>query len=153
LREYPLSTLDGAPLISTAQSSPGPPIPRQIKKLGLELSTPVGQRSGDLPCGFPTQRGNVSARSRFTVYTLRGSGLRAALLPVKNHRGLSVIERDSAMGRVSMPSRASAIFVATAATLGAMTAYNMYRAWKAEREHPPTGRFVTVDGVRLLFTF
>ena len=53
------------------------------------------------------------------------------------------------MGRVSMPSRASAIFVATAATLGAMTAYNVYRARNAEREHPPTGRFVTVDGVRL----
>jgi hypothetical protein len=53
------------------------------------------------------------------------------------------------MGRVSMPSRASAIFVSTAATLGAMTAFNVYRARKAEREHPPTGRFVTVDGVRL----
>ena len=53
------------------------------------------------------------------------------------------------MGRVSMPSRASAILVATAATLGAMIAYNLYRARAAEREHPPTGRFVTVDGVRL----
>ena len=52
------------------------------------------------------------------------------------------------MGRVSMP-RASVILVATAATLGAMTAYNVYRARKAEREHPPTGRFVTVNGVRL----
>ena len=53
------------------------------------------------------------------------------------------------MSRVSKPSRASAILVATAATLGAMTAYNVYRARKTEREHPPTGRFVTVDGVRL----
>ncbi len=53
------------------------------------------------------------------------------------------------MGRVSNPSRASAIITATAATLAAMTAYNVYRARKAEREHPPTGRFVTVDGVRL----
>ena len=35
------------------------------------------------------------------------------------------------------------------ATLAAMTAYNIYHARKAEREHPPTGRFVTVDGVRL----
>ena len=33
----------------------------------------------------------------------------------------------------------------------AMTAYNIYRALKAEREHPPTGRFVTVDGVRLYY--
>ena len=53
------------------------------------------------------------------------------------------------MSRVSKPSRASAIFVATAASLAAMTAYNIYRARKAEREHPPTGRFVTADGVRL----
>jgi pimeloyl-ACP methyl ester carboxylesterase len=53
------------------------------------------------------------------------------------------------MSRVSTPSRASAIFVATAASLAAMTAYNIYRARKAEREHPPTGRFVTADGVRL----
>jgi pimeloyl-ACP methyl ester carboxylesterase len=53
------------------------------------------------------------------------------------------------MGRVLKPSHASAIFVATAASLAAMTAYNVYRARKAEREHPATGRFVTVDGVRL----
>jgi alpha-beta hydrolase superfamily lysophospholipase len=30
-----------------------------------------------------------------------------------------------------------------------MTAYNVYRARKAEREHPPAGKFVTVDGIRL----
>ncbi len=48
-----------------------------------------------------------------------------------------------------MSPRASAIFVATAASLAAMTAYNIYRARKSEREHPPTGSFVTVDGVRL----
>ena len=53
------------------------------------------------------------------------------------------------MSRVSKTSRASAILIATAASLAAMTAYNIYRARKAEREHPPTGRFVTVDGVRL----
>ena len=53
------------------------------------------------------------------------------------------------MSRVSKPSRASAIFVATAASLAAMTAYNIYRTRKTEREHPPTGRFVTADGVRL----
>ena len=53
------------------------------------------------------------------------------------------------MSRVSKPSSTSAILVATAAALAAMTAYNVYRARKTEREHPPTGRFVTVDGVRL----
>ena len=53
------------------------------------------------------------------------------------------------MGHASKPSYASAIFVAAAASLAAMTAYNVYRVRKAEREHPATGRFVTVDGVRL----
>jgi len=53
------------------------------------------------------------------------------------------------MNRVSRPSRASAIVVATAASVAAMTAHNIYRARKAERDHPPTGRFITVDGVRL----
>ena len=53
------------------------------------------------------------------------------------------------MGRVSQPSRTSATLIATAATLAAMTAYNVYRARKVEREHPPTGQFITVDGVRL----
>jgi hypothetical protein len=62
---------------------------------------------------------------------------------------LGLVERDSAMSRVSKPSRASAIFVTTAASLAAVTAYNIYRARKVEREHPPTGRFVTIDGVRL----
>ena len=55
------------------------------------------------------------------------------------------------MSRVSKASRASALFAVTAASLAAMTAYNIYRALKAEREHPPTGRFVTVDGVRLYY--
>ena len=53
------------------------------------------------------------------------------------------------MSRVSRPSRASAIIVAAAASLAAMTVYNIYRAREAECDHPPTGRFVTVDGVRL----
>jgi pimeloyl-ACP methyl ester carboxylesterase len=30
-----------------------------------------------------------------------------------------------------------------------MTVYNVYRTRKAEREHPPSGQFVTVNGVRL----
>ena len=53
------------------------------------------------------------------------------------------------MSRVSKPSSTSAILVATAAALATMTAYNVYRARKTEREHPRTGRFVTVDGVKL----
>ena len=52
------------------------------------------------------------------------------------------------MSRVSAPSRTSAILTA-AATLAAMMAHNIYRARKAEGEHPPAGQFATVDGVRL----
>jgi pimeloyl-ACP methyl ester carboxylesterase len=37
----------------------------------------------------------------------------------------------------------------TALALGAMAAYNRARARQAERDHPPRGRFVEVDGVRL----
>jgi pimeloyl-ACP methyl ester carboxylesterase len=39
--------------------------------------------------------------------------------------------------------------VATSAAMGAMALYNIHRTRKVEREHPPTGRFVTVDGVKL----
>ena len=57
-------------------------------------------------------------------------------------------ERGKA-GSDGAPRRTSAISVATAASVTAMTAYNIYRAREAEREHPPTGRCVTVNGVRL----
>lgn len=36
-----------------------------------------------------------------------------------------------------------------AAAMAGMALWNTYRARKLEREHPPCGRFVTVDGVRL----
>ncbi len=85
----------------------------------------------------------------FTLYMSRASLTRMHFYRENQREALGLVERDSAMSRVSKPSRASAIFVATAASLAAMTAYNIYRARKAEREHPPTGRFVTVDGVRL----
>ena len=51
------------------------------------------------------------------------------------------------MGRGSKSSSTIGILASAAATLAAMTAYNVYRARKAEREHPPAGQFVTVDGV------
>ncbi|WP_207456371.1 alpha/beta hydrolase [Azospirillum sp. SYSU D00513] len=47
------------------------------------------------------------------------------------------------------PSRLGAILAGSAAALAAAAAYNVYRARRAERDHPPSGRFVTVDGVRL----
>ena len=83
-----------------------------------------------------------------SLYTLRA--ILTGSTSTRNQKGaVGLIERDSAMSRVSKPSSASAMFLATAASLGAITAYNIYRARKAEREHPPTGRFVTADGVRL----
>ena len=53
------------------------------------------------------------------------------------------------MGRGSKSSSTIGILASAAATLAAMTAYNVYRARKAEREHPPVGQFVTVGGIRL----
>ena len=53
------------------------------------------------------------------------------------------------MSRISQPSSTIGILASAAATIAAMTVYNVYRARKAEREHPAAGQFVTVDGVRL----
>jgi pimeloyl-ACP methyl ester carboxylesterase len=33
--------------------------------------------------------------------------------------------------------------------MAAMALYNLYRAKQSERRHPPRGRFVTIDGIRL----
>jgi pimeloyl-ACP methyl ester carboxylesterase len=46
-------------------------------------------------------------------------------------------------------SRTGKILAGSAAALAAAAVWNVYRARKVEREHPPVGRFVTVDGVRL----
>jgi pimeloyl-ACP methyl ester carboxylesterase len=47
------------------------------------------------------------------------------------------------------PSRTGTILAVSAAALAATAAYNAYRARQAEREHPPAGDFIEVDGVRL----
>src|SRR5687767_12755254 len=47
------------------------------------------------------------------------------------------------------PSRAGVVLAASAAALAAAAAYTLYRTRQVERDHPPAGRFVTVDGVRL----
>ncbi|WP_407531129.1 alpha/beta fold hydrolase [Methylobacterium oryzisoli] len=39
--------------------------------------------------------------------------------------------------------------IGSAAALGALALYNVAKAREAERRHPPIGRFMTVDGVRL----
>src|SRR3954449_9634385 len=46
-------------------------------------------------------------------------------------------------------SRTGTVLGAAAAALGAAALYNGYRSRQVERRHPPTGRFVEVDGVRL----
>lgn len=45
------------------------------------------------------------------------------------------------------PTTLQALLLVTA--LAAMAFYNRYQTRRAEREHPPSGRFITVDGVRL----
>jgi pimeloyl-ACP methyl ester carboxylesterase len=51
--------------------------------------------------------------------------------------------------RTQPEPRARTILAASAAALAAAALYNIYRARRAEREHPPVGRFVDVDGIRL----
>ena len=46
-------------------------------------------------------------------------------------------------------SRAGVVLGTAAAALGAAALYNSYHTRQIERRHPPAGRFVEVDGVRL----
>ena len=55
----------------------------------------------------------------------------------------------SRVSKLSSPSSTIGILASAAATIAAMTAYNVYRTRKVEREHPPVGQFHTVNGVRL----
>ena len=92
----------------------------------------------------------VERFGRFTLHPMHVA-LRLSVPPFyhDNQGEAAAPAKGLSMNRVSTPSRASAILVATAATLGTMAAYNVYRARKTERQHPPTGRFVTVNGVRV----
>jgi pimeloyl-ACP methyl ester carboxylesterase len=47
------------------------------------------------------------------------------------------------------PGSGAVLVGSTVTAMAAMALWNTYRARKVEREHPPRGRFVTVDGVRL----
>lgn len=47
------------------------------------------------------------------------------------------------------PPRGRSVLAWTAAALGAAFAFNLVSAARAERRHPPQGRFVEVDGVKL----
>jgi pimeloyl-ACP methyl ester carboxylesterase len=61
----------------------------------------------------------------------------------------NVSQAANLVKRGSPASRAKTILAASAAALAASAVYNIYRTRKVEREHPPSGRFITVDGIRL----
>jgi pimeloyl-ACP methyl ester carboxylesterase len=48
-----------------------------------------------------------------------------------------------------LPSGLGSALAATAAALAAAALYNSYRTRQVERRHPPAGRFIEIDGVRL----
>jgi hypothetical protein len=45
--------------------------------------------------------------------------------------------------------RNGVVLAGSAAAMAAMALWNTYRARKVEREHPPSGRYISVEGVRL----
>ncbi|WP_223861852.1 alpha/beta fold hydrolase, partial [Geminicoccus harenae] len=53
------------------------------------------------------------------------------------------------IGRTLGGSRTGKILAASAAALAMAALYNIYRSRQVERQHPPAGRFIDVDGVRL----
>jgi pimeloyl-ACP methyl ester carboxylesterase len=61
----------------------------------------------------------------------------------------NVSQAANLVKRGSPASRTGKILAASAAVLAATAVYNIYRTRKVEHDHPPTGRFITVDGVRL----
>jgi pimeloyl-ACP methyl ester carboxylesterase len=61
----------------------------------------------------------------------------------------NVSQAANLVKRGSPASRTKTILAVSAAALAASAVYNIYRTRKVERDHPPTGRFITVDGVRL----
>jgi pimeloyl-ACP methyl ester carboxylesterase len=61
----------------------------------------------------------------------------------------NVSQAANLVKRGSTPSRTGTILAASAAALAAAAVYNVFRTRKVERDHPPTGKFITVDGVRL----
>ena len=61
----------------------------------------------------------------------------------------NVSQAANLVKRGSPASRTKTILAVSAAALAASAVYNIYRTRKVEHDHPPTGRFITVDGVRL----
>jgi pimeloyl-ACP methyl ester carboxylesterase len=61
----------------------------------------------------------------------------------------NVSQAANLVKRGSPASRTKTILAVSAAALAASAVYNIYRTRKVEHDHPPSGRFITVDGVRL----
>lgn len=61
----------------------------------------------------------------------------------------SVSQAAGLMKKGSPVSRTQKILAASAAALAATAVYNVLRTRKVEHDHPPSGRFITVDGVEL----
>ena len=66
-----------------------------------------------------------------------------------NRRRSYASEAASFAPIVPKTSRVGKILAASAAALAAAALYNTYRTRQVERDHPPGGQFVSVDGVRL----
>lgn len=62
---------------------------------------------------------------------------------------ISTLSNIKTFARSTTAGRASTALLAGAAVLGAAALWNNARARRAEREHPPSGRFIEVDGIRL----
>jgi pimeloyl-ACP methyl ester carboxylesterase len=62
---------------------------------------------------------------------------------------MTVRELPAGPGPSARRSRAGVVLAASAAALAAAALLNAYLARRTERKHPPAGRFVEVDGVRL----
>lgn len=62
---------------------------------------------------------------------------------------ISIQETPVRASRAERASSRSGAWLAGAAALGAAAAYVYRRSREAERTHPPTGRFIEVEGVRL----
>jgi pimeloyl-ACP methyl ester carboxylesterase len=68
----------------------------------------------------------------------------------RTHRPIPAEQATSSRsGRSSSSGFLGPLLVGSAAALGAAALYNLSRAKSAENQHPPIGKFLTVDGVRL----
>jgi pimeloyl-ACP methyl ester carboxylesterase len=76
--------------------------------------------------------------------------LRRNLQAVKHQAGKAVQRVSGALSPGRRSSARSGLIAAL--VLAASAAYVAYRARQAEREHPPLGRFVEVDGVKLHYS-